>query len=485
MVRNRKTPHRIAVLCVLLTLTVLMVFGSSASAEARLLNEPPKILSASFIATLRTEVSVMMPFSESRCKQLNRLLSHIGLTLHVVPAAGGDIMSRTVVSVDDTPVITATQRTGEDTSSLHLSSLPDLALTADGSTDPLSLLLGDTAISLEASHFTELSWLADAETLILTLPESITRWTSESSVKATVSGAGIARRKLTVKVAKGDAEAFLAVVRSACPAGELALFLMQVNCEGSQAMTYFYREDGALLKVNYSGGVSIDGGPLRKISLNWTMCRDDSNTCDILTLKSPAASGGDRDQISYTRNASVTADGHVSLKASYSRDHVLSKERTITKGSAELQSVTEADGQRITGTVSVTVTHGDNASETCTLAPDLLFCHDGSVSGAAGITQESAKRVLLSMTLFLKAEPAGEFLWPLTREKLVLTNLTENDLTALRQTSREALAADLIPRLVLLDREDTRFLSEDMTDDAWQQVVDAARAMLQTKEETP
>jgi len=69
-------------------------------------------------------------------------------------------------------------------------------------------------------------------------------------------------------------------------------------------------------------------------------------------------------------------------------------------------------------------------------------------------------------------------------DAISVPDLDEDASEALKAHVLNSMAAELLPHLVLLPEEDVTFLSADLPEKVWNQIVNAARDALQ-KEELP
>lgn len=461
---------------------------SGAQAEVKLLPQ----LDAWMLAqqpleiTLAADVAVHMPFDDTRAGQLRAMLNHITLRMNHQQLQE-ESWSRVALEVDGAEAVSMSMREMAAEAQLQLSSQPDRTYVASAGQDPAALLLGEsTAVSFAGMDGTELAWLDDAYDLLNGLDVALADYGTEKSVKTAITNMGTARKKITYTIPADDAAKLTELLPGLCVDGALQRLLTGLVYSGKQQFVVYQAENGEILKGTYEGKCGVDTDHLRTVSISWSLKRDDADTRDTFTMKSPAVKGTDRNTITFKRVEKAKADGTVTLEASYKHESVESKVKQTVSAEAELKAAPKASGTQLTGSVSIKLTPAeDDDKQQLILTPTLIFAGEEESPGITGtLTVEtragaSLKRVTEKATLTIDLHRGDYFDWELRESTVDLTALSESQLATVCTAAAGDVATDLIRPLVLLPYEDTLFLSADLDEASWQKIVDAARAALE------
>ena len=467
----------------------LMMGLSSASAEVRLLPQLDvwSLTHYPLDITLSADVAVQMPFDETRTQQLNALMKHLTMRLRYQQLQE-EAWSGVAIDVDGTTAVELLMRQGVSDAELQLSSQPDRTYQVPADSDPATLLLGEesTSVSFAGLDGSEIAWLTDAYDVINGLNVALSPYGTEKSVKTAIDKMGTARTKTTYAVPAEDAAKLTDLLPGLCVAGELQSLLSSLTFSGKQQFVVYCAESGAILKVTYSGKCGVDEEHLRTVTLSWSLRRDDDNTRDTFSLKSPAVKGTDRNTVTFTRVETAKENGTVSLDASFKHESVLDKVKNTVTATADLTSAPQDGGTLLTGEISIKHTPADEDDKTqLVLTPELTLASSDdapSIQGTVGVKTlagSSLKRVTGQITVSVALQTGEYFDWELRETTVALDALSETQLQTVQQAAADAVASDLIRPLVLLPYEDTLFLSADLDEASWQTIVDAARDALE------
>lgn len=435
---------------------------------------------------LGAQVDVHMPFDDTRCEQLNALLSHVTLQLGLMRLEAEE-WSRAALCVDGTEAVSLIQRQQGDQTVLRLSCLPEETFAtsqAGDASSALGLLLGEESgdAGLFGLDGTEHAWLDDGYAMLLALEEPLSAWCKESSVKTTVKSMGTARLKRVYTVAKDQAEEFASALIAACPMGKLGTLLSQLTFTGQQKLTVLLTSAGEPLRVDYTGRCGLDAEHQREVTLVWRMRRDNSNL-DELSLKTPAVKGTDRNTLTLSRKLAAKKTGTMSYESKFTYEWVASKKKTTLTGECSLTSVNGKKESELTGSVKLKRQLPDaDTTETVKLTPKLVLTGDPSISGTVLVQEYSGSNVVEQATVSVEIVPGSTLEWALRENVTALDQMDPENLAALRQRTVNALGGAVIPHLVLLPEEDTLYLSADLPPETWQAVVNAAQQALREEE---
>lgn len=461
-----------------LVMLVCLMTATGAGAEIQFL---PQVEQWDAALPLEIELSVdvksHMPFDDDRCAQLNALLKHISLKLNTASAEDA-LLSRVAVRVDGEEALSMLQRDADGETQMQFSFQPGVTYT--GSADALLGTGGE--INIFGLDGSEQAWLDDCYAMLDAMRSALDGYQKESTIKTAIKNMGTARKKVTYTIPKADAGKMAEAIASHCPEGELRDFLTKLVFSGQQKLIFWLNADGAMLRVEYAGNCGADESSLRKVSLVWRMRRDDTAVRDILTLKTPAVKGNDYNTLTYERAVTKGKKSKLNYDSEFTYTWKSGKEKTTLSGVVDLVNTPSGDQAKLTGTVTVKQTlPGADTSNSVKIIPSLVIGADNGtpvVSGEVTVQELRGKNVLEDAVITLKAG-AGTYLdWPAGDETISVAAMTAQQQTALA----DGMAHALIVPLVLIPAEDVLYLSADLPDEVWQQIVEAARMTLGEEE---
>ena len=175
--------------------------------------------------------------------------------------------------------------------------------------------------------------------------------------------------------------------------------------------------------------------------------------------------------------------GQINLDEKFTYEWVADKKKTTLSGAVDLVNTLSEQESHITGTVTMKqVLPGEDKSTSIRLTPDLIVAgSDGlpSAQGSLTVEQLSGKNVLEKADLSVTLGVGSYFAWESRPQTVSINLLTEEQAAITAGELASAAATALIRPMVLLPREDTLYLSADLSDEAWQKIVDAAQSALQ------
>ena len=463
-------------------LLAAMLLMTSALAEARLVPQADDWhLEASPVqVTLSVQVSSMAEYDEMRVAQLNALMKHLSITLQYQETPQ-EQWGRVGIAVDGSEKLVLTMNERDGLAQAQLSCIDDTTYISASGEDVTVWLLGETAdetTSYEPGLDNLISpWLQDGYHMLDMLPQVLADFTKEKTVKTSVSQMGTARIQQTITIPEESAGMLPETLASLCTDETVSAAMASAVFSGKQVITIWRNADGEMIKATWSGRVGTDEEHLRKVSLTWTMRRDDDNTRDVITLKTPSVKGNDYNTISFKRTAKADELGVVTLTATYSHKSRIDKAVVTREGEAKLTSTPTSEGTLVQGTVTKSVAPQKEDELTLMLTPDLVFAADEAhVHGTLGVERRAEKRVLSGIVFTLDMKQGSYFEWllmPNTVDMDALNVSGQSDMA--REEITAAVATTLVRPLVLLPYEDTLFLSDGLDAATWAKVVDAAR----------
>lgn len=436
----------------------------------------------------------LMPFDEVRLQQLNSLISHISLSVGT-QKQDGTAINKMTVQVDGKTVLSVQSQEEDVFRALYLSTVPDTVFQTQDGQSPFDLLFGEenaapTQLEGELEGMGDvlnaMHWLEDAAALVQELPPRMMDWAKESVIRTPIKNIGLARQKITVVIPKGECDKLKPILQEACPMGWLNTFLSALVFEGKQTFVFHLSEEGRVLKVSYQGNCGADEESMRQVKINWTLRRDDEQVRDEFTLRAPAVKGGDKHVITYDRKLIVDENG-TACEAGMKQEVTVKRDKTVSTVEAKLNETPVSGGSKLTGTVTAKITPPDAEDappvRTLTLTPDVTV-NSGKIGlqGTLGVETKQGKRIQTKATLNVAVSEVKPFEKKTAEKTVDLDFVSFDAMAALRDQAQKSVGKALLSPLVLLPREDTLYLSQDLSDEAWQGIVNAAKTENETEE---
>lgn len=458
----------------LLALVLCMVVSTAAVAEITLvpqLDEWDESLPLD--VTLSADVAVHMPFDDNRCTQLNALLKHLSLHLNSCVADGEDL-NRVALQVDGTEVAWMMQKENAAETQLRLSWQPGVTYSSTG--NALDMVSG---VELENIPTDKLFWLEEGPALVNNLCDVLEGYGKSSSIKTNIQGLGMARKKIIYTVPKADAEFFWNAVTDSCTDGSsLGNLLAGMTVSGQQKLIVWRDADGALFRVEYAGKCGSNADSLRQVKLIWRMCRTEEAVRDDISLKTPAVEGADYNTLTLTRNLLRDNQNVVTLDDKFSYSVKAGKEKHTYSGEVDLTSTPDGDDTLLTGSAMLKrKLSGEDAATSMVIKPDVRFGaddHTPVASGKVQVQQLYDGHVVEDAIISVEMAPGTALVWERADITVDMDAMGQQQLLDMVQK----LPGAVVPHLVLLPQEDTLFLSADLPQDVWQQIVEAAQSAL-------
>lgn len=260
--------------------------------------------------SLTAEVSAHMPYDDDRLAMLTPILQMAGMRV-ISTEEGGSI----TITLARNEVLSLMMK-GD---ALQLSCVPGVTYTAQSGA--MEKLLGMPAatggIDLFGLRGDAETLLDDGEALLAALPEAFADAARRTMGETNISGMGKAAYRYDYTVQAADAPAVRETLLSICPEGWLKDILNSLTFEGKQTLRAYYTKDDVLLRMEYNGNCGVSGD-MRKTNLVWRMRRDDVARKDEITLKTPAKTGGNKNNLTFTRALQTDKSGALELTGEFS-----------------------------------------------------------------------------------------------------------------------------------------------------------------------
>ena len=459
-------------------LLALMLLPCAALGEAKLLPQVEEwpIDTSPVQVKMGVQAVSVAEYDENRLAQFNALLKHLSLTLAYQETAL-EQWGRVAIAVDGADALSLTINESGNKAQAQLSCVPDTTYVSASGQDAAVWLLGGEAADETLSLYGLTSpWLNDGYAMLDALPNVLPDYTKERSVNTTVSKMGKAVLQQSITIEADQVAILPETLASLCTAEETTAVMKAAVFSGKQTIKLWRNDAGALIKATWTGQCGADAENLRKINLTWTLRRDDDNTRDDISLKTPAVKGNNYNTITFKRTAQTDEAGTVTLTASYTHKHRDGDDVATETGEAELSALRVSGGTQLTGEIARSIKPMNEDPTWLVLKPDLTISdHEIGMTGTLNVESRDDTRVLSSYLLTLDMTTGTYFDWLLMPKTVDMDAQGDSGAAAAREAISTAVATALIRPLVLLPYEDTLFLSADLDESAWQTVVEAAR----------
>ncbi len=422
--------------------------------------------------SLTAEVSAHMPYDDDRLAMLTPILQMAGMR---------------VISTEDGGSVTITLARNEVLSlmmkddALQLSCVPGVTYTAQSGA--MKKLLGMPAttggIDLFGLRADAETLLDDGEALLAAIPEAYAAYAKRTKGETNISGMGKAAYRFDFTVQAADAPAMRETLLSICPEGWLKDILNGLTFEGKQTLRAYYTKDDVLLRMEYNGNCGV-GDDIRKTNLVWRMRRDDVARKDEITLKTPAKTGSNKNNLSFTRTLQTNKSGALELTGEFSYTVTKDGQTDTRKGDFSLLNTVRENADVLTGAINLRhLPDGDNKYDQYEFEPALTISGTAEsplVSGTLTVREKWGKGVREEAVLHIDLKRAEGFTWPEAPLSIDLDSLTQEELTNLQSGAAMSITRSIVVPVIRLMGEDAAWLFRDMTSEQVQRIIDALPA---------
>lgn len=475
---------RLGRLAAVLLALVMLVTG--AAAEVQFLPQMDKWTAEEtpLRLTMTCEVASEASSGAKRLEQLQALMKHVSMQIDVQQLQG-ETWSRSAILVAGKPALVLSMRRGAELTQVQTSCLADTTLLMSaGTADPLSLLTGGATEGLSFYGMDEsgAAWLRDGEALLGKLPTLLEPWGKEKKVDTAIKNMGKAKRKVIYTIPAEEAGTLTALLSGACGEGEVKQLLAGLAFEGKQQFVLYHAADGTILKATYDGKLTLHG-TVHQASFSWSLRRDDDNTRDTITIKTPAEKGNTRDNLTFTRVAQKHKSGTLTLDLKARMEQVADKKMTSWECTADLKSKPGSKSSQLTGDFTLKHTTPDDVTHKLILQPDLAISTgepalSGTLRASVARDANTQAEIVLALTL-----GEGEYFnWDLTNTEFAVADMTAADLQNLQELVASGAATALVRHIALLPQEASMYLFDGIDESVRTQIVEIARKALQEEE---
>ena len=428
--------------------------------------------------TLGADVQTHMPYDENRTGQLNALLKHMNLRIHLQQSGGQRWNSMTLL-LDGQDVLKIMQREMPGKTEAQFSSMPHTTYVWNQEAGiDLNTLLGGTTSELWVDG-SEAAWLDDALKLFDALPQAFMQHLKDAKHLTKVEGMGDAVRRQTLIIPQNALDGLGEKLAALCPEGRLKLALETAVFSGKQTVNILRDEQGGILRIEWVGNAGLRGDELRQVSLVWRLKRAENESKDDLTFKAPYVRGSGRDNMTLQRTITVDGD-QAQMQGKMVTNTLVKGPKCVMTTEFNLVRTLEDGHSRVNGEVNVQRQIGDEKDyDRIVLQPDVTFAGTADapvLEGAVTVSQYRSKSLTDQAKITLRVKAAEWLRWELRSSQV---RLDETNRYETMQRLINGMTVDLVRRLVLLPEEDTLFLSADLDPAVWAQIVQAAQSALQ------
>ncbi len=405
------------------------------------------------------------PLDEQRLDELNRLLSHLNISLRT-GAVDDTVWSGISIHVDgDTAAAIWTSESPDGA----VISLPgaELAYSAFGLT-ALDALFGSDPMRVSEMMLPDL-FLADAETLAdaLFADENTLEITKESQTVRDTNEVTYGKVTSRRRIPATDGTALTEAILEKCPEGALRRFLSGLTITEIKDCYALCKKDGKAAKVAFTGTVAdLKGNPCQ-VTLEWKLRRGEKKSTDrdhfSLTYKGETGVGSFEFRLNRKSKDEVNYDIYDWKSNGF----------TVTKGKKDTVHVVRNDGNQVAGEVSIHLSA--DPKTVLSLSFELLMGESvsGTILWKMTDTDQafSGEAAIRGIEISELGQPQPAKVEPLPDGRA--------EREAIAQACHERIAESLIARLVLLDdQNDTLYLRKDLSDETWNEIIAAARELL-------
>ncbi len=420
---------------------------------------------------LTAEVSAHMPFDEDRLAMLLPITERLGMRI-VTGADAGNV----TISFDEKELLTLATRQNQ----VQLSNLPGVTYTAQE--DPLNLLLG-TEVVTESLDFFGLrgdaeTLLNDGAMLLKAIPEAFSSYGRKTSGKTTVSGMGTAQYRYDYTVPAADVAAMQQTLLTLCPDGWLREMIGSLTFSGKQLLRVYYTKDGVLLRAEYTGSCGY-GEDIRNANLIWRMRRDSVAYKDDITLRTPAKTGTDKNNLTFLRTVETTKNGATQMTGEFTYTVTRAGQSDVRKGEFDITNTHSDIADVLTGKINLRhLPAGDNKYDQVEFEPDLSISGDRDtpiITGTLIVREKWGKGIREEAKLHIDVKRAEEISWQDTPTVIDLDRLSTEALAQEQLRVASATATALVRPLILSLGEDAQWFFRDLTEEQIQNIIKAAQ----------
>lgn len=422
---------------------------------------------------LNAQILSHMPFGSERLLSLNELFKYLGIQADFLK----DRCSA-VLSIDGKPQLTFVHEEDDGIINEWLNALPDTIFIGEKESgilaayDPLGSgeIIPGTGLKGD-----EYEILLDIKRLLSDMPTLFPKVKQKNEkIRVKIGNFGTAVQRRTIVIPSDMAkqrDQYQNLLAGKCKNNRFKTWLEGISFTGRQTLTQYLDEEENVIRNIYAGNIRYTDGRVHNLNLSWKSVTKEDSALDEIQLKSPAASGNDRDTLTMT----VETDSGISpgnkLNCKYDYTCVRGKEKNVYHGNAEIQIMT-GEKSFVNGSVCVDRKHNNNKKQGWLLIPEININEEAKeimgqikISRTDGeMTPESA---MIQFTLQNNAKVVqipGNI-----NKKIPLED--EQALTEIEPDITKAVTEKLIVPLLLLPEPALKYFNEGIDESQWNQIM--------------
>ena len=447
-------------------LITLLLVHTAAAAEIPL---PVRLLTgdASIPVRIRLsepEVRKLSQFDDPRTEHLNRLIRHLAIDMEVDQET-----SRTAVLIDQKEAFSWIQKE-ENTSIQKIYSFDPAVIHTDKNESEGQTDSDDLVVFLEQNLIKGSQYIDQFYLLFAAVPDAFAERARTEKTELRFSGFGKAVKRVTVSFpADYVQDNFPGVLADAAGSEDCKKTISGLVFSGSQKIGLLFDENGRIVRITYDGKVGKTQDSLRKVALVWKCLREDNHLKDSISLKTPAITGADKDNIALERELDSRESSSGSYIWDIQIDHRAGKEdRKLTRFSAGLTS----NEALISGNLEY-ILKRDGKETKIKIVPDIKEENDGEYKGTLEIDNYSGKIEKNSFIVHIELQECEHLSRPGTGAVATETDLSQPDP---KDNEGQGKAEDIIAGIVIqklfeLPEEDLLYFSNGIPTDIWTRLI--------------
>ena len=458
----------------LIALAMFLVFAFISCAVAEFI--PSDLISAigagnGYHLELNIEVISHMPFSQERLSSLNELFRYITVDADVCGKNGSAILK-----INGDPQLTLVHKE-EDNETLEWTD----AL-------PRTVLIGNHEADLPDvyAHFSnplnEMGLQGDEYDVLVELGRMLNEFPvffpdvkqKEEKIRVKIGDFGIAKRKRTLVISSEIAkqnELFRDIIVANCTNQRMRTWLETIIFSGRQTLTQYLDEGEQIIRNVYAGNVRYTDGRIHNVNLSWKSLKSEKEDLNEIKMKSPAASGNDRDDLTLTLNMNHENWEHLGLTLEYDFTKVRGKEKDIFQGATELV-LTSGEKTELNGEISFNRKHNQEKKQGWVIKPEVTVDnHTKELKGQFEVKRCSGETAPECALIHFSLQNGAEIVQMPDNitEKIFLTD--ERSLSEIETLITDAAAKKLIVPLLKLPDQALSFFREGLSENQWNQII--------------
>ena len=402
------------------------------------------------------EVKKLSQFDESRTEQLNRLIRHLSIDVTL-----GQDVSRTGILIDQQEILSWLQKESSGEVLKIYSFDPSYLYQEqqDSADDPGSDSLVDffERVLIPSNQDTDAFY-----SLFAQAPQIFADRVRNEKTELRFSGFGKAVQRITISFpADYVQERFPEILADAAEAESLKKTISGLSFSGNQKIGLLYDENGKIVRISYDGKVGKSQETLRRVSLVWKCLREDGHLKDSITLKTPALTGADKDNIVLERDLLEPAGEEAgNYYWDLQIDHRAGKEdRKLTHFTASLP---ETDAE-ISGKIEYSVKR-DGENPKIRIIPEITKESSGEYKGTLEIADYSGKIEKDNVLIHIQLQTGESLSWPAAEPETKNGNPEQG-------TPNDIIAGIILRKLFELPEEDLEYFSHEIPADLWLELI--------------